>query len=40
MPWGVFARAKESDLKAVYRFLTQNVKPVRNKIEKTVLGVE
>lgn len=35
MPWGSFARMDEVDIRAIYRYL-KSVKPVANKIEKTV----
>ena len=35
MPWGSFSRMNEVDLKALYRYL-RSLKPVKNKIEKTV----
>jgi len=35
MPWESFSKMTEMDLKAVYRYL-QSLKPVHNKIEKTV----
>ncbi|WP_373399823.1 hypothetical protein V8V91_09380 [Algoriphagus halophilus] len=35
MPWGSFARMDEVDIRAIYRYL-KSIKPVANKIEKTV----
>ena len=35
MAWGAFSRMNEVDLKAIYRYL-KSLKPVQNKIEKTV----
>lgn len=35
MPWGPFSRMSDLELKALYKYL-QTVKPVKNKIEKTV----
>ena len=35
MPWGMFSRLSDNDLKALYRFLL-SVEPVKNKIEKSV----
>jgi mono/diheme cytochrome c family protein len=35
MPWGVFSRMDESDLKAIYRYL-HSLDPVEHKVEKTV----
>lgn len=35
MPWGVFSRMDETDLKAIYRYL-HSLQPVEHKIEKTV----
>jgi mono/diheme cytochrome c family protein len=37
MPWGAFSRINEMELKAMYRYL-QSLKPVANKIEKTVFA--
>ncbi len=35
MPWGMYSRLNETDLKALYRFLV-SVEPVKKKIEKSV----
>jgi mono/diheme cytochrome c family protein len=37
MPWALMARMNDVELKAIYRYL-QSLKPVENKIEKTVLN--
>jgi hypothetical protein len=35
MPWGMFSRIDETDLKALYQYL-HSLDPVENKVEKTV----
>jgi len=35
MPWGMYSRVDEADLKAIYKFL-HSLDPVENKVEKTV----
>jgi mono/diheme cytochrome c family protein len=37
MPWGAFSRINDMELRAIYRYL-QSLKPVANKIEKTVFA--
>lgn len=39
MPWGPFRRMSDDNLKAIYRYL-QTVKPVRNKVEKTLIELK
>jgi len=39
MPWGPFRRMSDENLKAIYRYL-QTVKPVKNKIEKTLIELK
>lgn len=39
MPWGPFKRMSDNNLKAIYRYL-QTVKPVHNKVEKTLIEIQ
>lgn len=39
MPWGPFSRMSDNNLKAIYRYL-QTVKPIKNKIERTLVEVK
>ncbi len=39
MAWGPFKRMSDNDLKAIYRYL-KTVKPVKNKVEKTLIELK